>query len=150
MQNGLDDDAAPGRFDLTTKLRESAYRIVLPRVEPARSLSASHGGLVFLAAGHYGRQFARVEGLDLVGHFQVEPELRGGPKGLRKKPCHFGRNGATTVNDVRNRGLWLMDGLGQAVLRDPHGLEELLDQDLAGRGDVAIDGSHRTQSSRVL
>ena len=73
------------------------------------------------------REFAFIEGLNLVCRFQVEPELRRSSERAGEEPGHLDGNGAAPVDDVRDCGLRLVDRLGEAILRDTQGLKELLE-----------------------
>jgi hypothetical protein len=70
--------------------------------------------------------------LQVVCGLEVDPEPIRGPEVARKPEGGVGRDGSKAVHDLIDPAWRYADVLRQAVLTQPHGLQELLEQDLAG------------------
>lgn len=95
-------------------------------------------------------ELSSVNRLKVIGGLQAEPELGSGPQRLSQKPCHLGSNASPAIHDVGYRRLRLANSLGKPILANAHRLEKLFEKNLTWGGNVAMNGSHRTQLLSLL
>jgi len=69
---------------------------------------------------------------EVVAGLEVEPEALGGAEVAGEAEGGVGGDGALAVDDLVDAAGWHGDVLGEAVLGDVHGVEELFEKDLAG------------------
>lgn len=70
----------------------------------------------------------------VIGGLHVDPELRGGAERAGEQPRRVGGHAPLAVDDLVDALDRDAEVLGELGLRDAHGLEELLGEDLAGVG----------------
>jgi hypothetical protein len=67
----------------------------------------------------------------LVIHLQTDPEALGHSEETREPQAGVGSHPTSARNDLADPTLWHPDFLGETVLRDPHRLQKLLEENLA-------------------